>query len=161
MAKNHIKNIVEVDELPDNCFEIHEVFGHKMNRYYYLLLDIKKLYPILQEWFNNKISQLPITDKYTFSFNVEGKWHHRPFNEDVYQKLQQNFKEGCLLYDMEKYNPINDIESGQMYVEVPEWSMFNIIHIHKNKSVRANNDRGGNFFNYLIRTDIKQNLKEI
>ena len=29
------RSIVEVDELPKNCFEVHEVFGHKMNRYYY------------------------------------------------------------------------------------------------------------------------------
>ena len=35
MAKNHIRSIVEVDELPESCFEVHEVFGHKMNRYYY------------------------------------------------------------------------------------------------------------------------------
>ena len=29
------RSIVEVDELPENCFEVHEVFGHKMDRYYY------------------------------------------------------------------------------------------------------------------------------
>ena len=29
------KTIVEIDELPENCFEVHEVFGHKMDRYYY------------------------------------------------------------------------------------------------------------------------------
>ena len=35
------RNIIEEDELPDNCFEIHEVFGHKMNRYYYELITNK------------------------------------------------------------------------------------------------------------------------
>ena len=35
MSKNQKQNIVEVDELPKNCFEVHEVFGHKMDRYYY------------------------------------------------------------------------------------------------------------------------------
>ena len=29
------RNIVQIDELPDNCFEVHEVYGHKMDRYYY------------------------------------------------------------------------------------------------------------------------------
>ena len=41
MAKNQIRNIIEVDKLPDNCFEIHEVFGHKMNRYYYEPISFK------------------------------------------------------------------------------------------------------------------------
>ena len=33
--QNHKMTIDEVDELPDNCFEVHEVYGHKMDRYYY------------------------------------------------------------------------------------------------------------------------------
>ncbi len=32
--KNQVRSFVEVDELPENCFEVHESFGHKVNRYY-------------------------------------------------------------------------------------------------------------------------------
>ena len=60
---------------------------------------------------------------------------------------------------MDNYNPYNDITSGQAYVEVPDWSMFNAIRIHKNKRVQAYNDRGGNFFNYLVKSDINNQLK--
>ena len=49
MVKNHIRNIVEVDELPDNYFEIHEVFGHKMNRYYYDQYHLKFILNLYEE----------------------------------------------------------------------------------------------------------------
>ena len=29
------RNIVQIDEIPDNCLEVHEVYGHKMERYYF------------------------------------------------------------------------------------------------------------------------------
>ena len=35
MTKNQVRSFDEEDELPENCFEVHEVFGHKMDRYYY------------------------------------------------------------------------------------------------------------------------------
>ena len=38
--------------------------------------------------------------------------------------------------------------------------MFNAIRIHKNKRVEGYNDRSGNFFNYLIRSDVNNQLKE-
>ncbi len=48
MTKNHKMTIDEVDELPENCFEVHEVYGHKMDRYYYDPITFKIYFKPLQ-----------------------------------------------------------------------------------------------------------------
>ena len=42
------RNIVQIDELPNNYFEVHEVYGHKMNRYYYDSITFKVFFKPLR-----------------------------------------------------------------------------------------------------------------
>ena len=49
MTKNQVRSFDEIDELPKNCFEVHEVFGHKMNRYYYDPITFKVYFKPLRE----------------------------------------------------------------------------------------------------------------
>ena len=120
----------------------------------------KQLFPILNKWLHTKIDVLPLTDHYKFSFKVGDKWHTRPFNQDVYEKLKSTFTEGSLLYEMDSYNPDNEFISGGPEDFIPNWSLFSAIRIEKiEKLAGVRDDIGGHFFKYLIIPSAPESIK--
>ena len=111
----------------------------------------KKLFPILKKWFDEVISKISMGEKFKFCFKVGEQWRALPFNQELFNKLSDSLKDGCLIYNMDKYNPENAFNSDQSIDTLPEWSIFSAIHICKIKhNENVKKDNGGHFFKYLI-----------
>ena len=54
----------------------------------------KKLFPILKKWFNEVIRNISMGEKFKFSFKVKGLWRTLPFNQQLYNKLNNSLIDG-------------------------------------------------------------------
>ena len=119
----------------------------------------KKLKDPLLNWFQNKIGKLAITNHYRISYHVGNMWKSAPLNQDTYNKLLKNLREGNLIYDIDEM-PNWTYEAGEKTkYDLPEWSLFDYIRIEKvikNNSIYK--DNGGHFFEYLANESIPKKL---
>ena len=71
----------------------------------------------------------------------------RTMTADLHQKLQNDLRNGSLIYDMEKM-PTYEYESSKDINDLPDWRLSDSIEkLKKYKGVK--NDNGGHFFEYL------------
>ena len=50
-------------------------------------------------------------EKFKFSFKVGGQLKAVPFNQQLYNKLNNSLKDGSLIFNMDKYNPENKFDN--------------------------------------------------
>lgn len=109
----------------------------------------KRLRQMLEDWFNNVISELTFEDKYMFHFKVNGIWHSKPMSKELCEKLYEVFMLGNFIYEMDKVPDYEYSIGNDKEITLPDWNMFEVIEISKSKRVKANKDNGGSFFPYL------------
>ena len=119
----------------------------------------KKLKDSLLNWFENKIGKLAITNHYRISYHVGNMWKSAPLNQDTYNKLLNNLREGHLIYDIDEM-PNWTYEAGkENKYNLPEWSLFDYIRIEKViKNNSTYKDNGGHFFEYLANESIPKRV---
>ena len=54
----------------------------------------KKLFPILKKCFNEVVSNISMDEKFKFSFKVGWQWRTLPFNQQLYNKLNNSLIDG-------------------------------------------------------------------
>ena len=117
------------------------------------------LLPLLKAFFEEHILSLPMIAKYKISFKVNGVWYHKPLDANILKQLMDNLTKQHFIFDIEHTNPEYFYERGAE--RIPEWSVFSEIKFSLYiKGVKANNDVGGSFFQYLVNENIDERIKE-
>ena len=102
----------------------------------------------LKDFFETYIADLTESKEYKFSFEVFDKWYSKPFTPELYRTLMDNFTKLHFVYDFGE--PLKEYISDPEINEIPECSYFTAIGFSKQKYELGNNDRGGDFFKYLV-----------
>ncbi len=117
------------------------------------------LLPLLKTFFEEHIETLPQIGRYKISFKVNGVWYHKPLDANILRQLMDNLTKNHFIFDIEHTNPEYFYEKGAE--KIPEWSVFSEIKFSLYmKGVKANNDVGGSFFQYLVDEKIDEQIKE-
>ena len=117
------------------------------------------LLPLLKTFFEEHIMSLPQIGRYKISFKVNGQWYHKPLDANILKQLMDNLTKQHFIFDIEHTNPEYFYEHGAE--RIPEWSVFSEIKFSLYiKGVKANNDVGGSFFQYLVNETIDERIKE-
>ncbi|KAK8889413.1 hypothetical protein M9Y10_034159 [Tritrichomonas musculus] len=117
------------------------------------------LLPLLKTFFEEHIETLPQISRYKISFKVNGVWYHKPLDANILKQLMDNLTKQQFIFDIEHTNPEYFYEQGAE--RIPEWSVFSEIKFSLFiKGVKANNDVGGSFFQYLVDEAIDGQVKE-
>ena len=155
--KNQISSLIKYLDSNNNEWEIDfELLGND---------TLKELKPYLLKWFNEKIGPLAKPNHYIFTYRVNGEWHSVPFNPDIWKTLKENLEKGTLFYEVDDI-PFWEYDKDNL-AKLPQWSLFDYLRIHLPKNYNNPNKRkinynktGGNFFEYLIDSNINPIILE-
>ena len=107
------------------------------------------IFPALHNFFNTIVKNFSVTNQYKLRFKVNNEWRTLPLTSENFNKLMENFTKKHFIFDMDDVKPEYFYEKGSM--ELPEWSLFSQLIFSKTKNVRSNADRGGSFFQFLVK----------
>ncbi len=106
-----------------------------------------KLFPLIHDFFDTIVRNLSIQRRFNLAFEIAGEWHTR-YLESVFPETMKKFTLNNFVYNIgsDNYQPF---ASGANDYKMPKLSTIDRLRMYPVPHVRANNDIGAHFFEYL------------
>ena len=117
-------------------------------------LSRKEILNKLVDYMETVMGEMAITNRYKFTFRVNGQWYSKPLTPELWHTLLEKLKNGSLIYDIDNKPPEYFYEKGGE--ELPEWSIYDAIGVNKSHEYDfMRKENSGSFFQYLLKEPLQ------